>query len=274
MWYKLGNGFARKSIPSSITAVLKARVVLSSSIAKNAEKAFSETKKQFEAGTLSESQVAARIITLKKKPSLPEELSGDNIEEIMDFSPEYLCRFEEEFKNNQDTIKEKDALIESIKADSLKVLLERNSAIASKDGIIEELRADAISKDEIIQGKSDENAKISKELKRYQLKEAEENRRRRRRTNILKFSLSVLWKIGLIAVVTVGGTLLENKYHSKIPIYISSSVGILGAILTVHSAFRSDKEKYFPTQGNTDGSVQSTDVFEAEKAEDSIEAKT
>lgn len=274
LWYKLGNGFARKSIPSSVTAVLKARVVLSSSIAKNAEKAFSEIKKQFEAGTLSESQVAARIITLKKKPSLPEELSGDNIEEIMDFSPEYLCRFEEEFKNSQDTIKEKDALIESIKADSQRVLLEKNSAIASKDGIIEELKADAISKDAIIQGKNDENAKMSKELERYHLKEAEENRQRQRRTNILKFLWSLLWKVGLIVVVTVGGVLLENKYQSKIPLYIGSAVGILGTILTAWTAFKSDKEKYFPSQGNTNGNAQNADVFEAENAEDGIESKT
>lgn len=68
--------------------------------------------------------------------------------------------------------------------------------------------------------------------------------------------------------------LLENKYQSKIPLYIGSAVGILGTILTAWTAFKSDKEKYFPSQGNTNGNAQNADVFEAENAEDSIESKT
>ena len=37
LWYKLGNGFSKKTFPSSVSAILKARAVLSASIAKNAE---------------------------------------------------------------------------------------------------------------------------------------------------------------------------------------------------------------------------------------------
>ena len=44
LWYKLGNGFSKKTFPSSVSAILKARTVLSSSIAKNAEKAFFHAK--------------------------------------------------------------------------------------------------------------------------------------------------------------------------------------------------------------------------------------
>ena len=73
---------------------------MSSNIAHNAEKAFSIAKKQYENGELTEDQLSARIITLRNKPSLPEDLQGDDINEVMDFSPEYLSRYEEQVKND------------------------------------------------------------------------------------------------------------------------------------------------------------------------------
>lgn len=79
LWYKLGNGFNQKAYPISINAALKARIVLSASIAKKAEQAFRVVKQQFENNDITEDQVAARIIMLRKKPTLPEDLQGDDI---------------------------------------------------------------------------------------------------------------------------------------------------------------------------------------------------
>lgn len=118
LWYKLGNGFSQSKFPSSVNAALKARIVLSASIARNAEKEFSRIKKEYADGIIDDDQVAARIITLRNKPVLPEDLKGDDIDEIMNFTPEYLSRYEEQIKNNQKALSEKEAVIESLKADS------------------------------------------------------------------------------------------------------------------------------------------------------------
>lgn len=258
LWYKLGNGFAQKTFPSSVNAVLKARVVLSSSIAKKAEKAFSEVKSQFEAGIITENQVAARIITLRKKPALPEDLQGDDIDEIMDFSPEYLSRYEEQFKSNQNALKEKDEVIESLKADTQKTISEKDATIASQEGIIKEnakiieaLKADTsekdaaiLSKDTIIKGKDDENAKLAEKLKEYQNKEAAAARNRELQKNRWKFAWSIIWKIIILGVLTWVAIVLENKYQSKIPMYFSAGVNVLGVAFTLWSALKKDKEKY------------------------------
>ena len=66
------------------------------SIAKNADKTYTTLKKQHDAGLLTDDQMASRIIMLKDKPLVPEELQGDDIDSVMDFSPEYLSRFEEQ----------------------------------------------------------------------------------------------------------------------------------------------------------------------------------
>lgn len=136
LWYKLGNGFGKKGIPSNITAVLRARIVLSSSIAKKANTAFFDTKKQYQDGKITEDQLAARIITLRSKPKLPEELQGDNIDEIMDFSPDFLRRYEERVESDQKSLKEKERLIETIKKESEikdKTISDQGSIITEKD---------------------------------------------------------------------------------------------------------------------------------------------
>ena len=66
-------------------------------------------------GIIDDDQVAARIITLRNKPVLPEDLKGDDIDEIMNFTPEYLSRYEEQIKNNQKALSEKEAVIESLR---------------------------------------------------------------------------------------------------------------------------------------------------------------
>ncbi len=230
LWYKLGNGFAQKAFPSSVNAVLKARVVLSSSIAKKAEKAFSEVKKQFEAGIITENQVAARIITLRKKPTLPEDLQGDDIDEIMDFSPEYLSRYEEQFKSNQDALKEKDDVIESLKVDTQKTISEKDATIASQEGIIKE--------------KDKENIELRGKLKEYQRKEAEATRKKERRKNGLKFAWNIIWKVSFIAILTVIVIACQNKLNFVIPPLVYTIVDALALIIAFWKDVKEAKHKY------------------------------
>ena len=231
LWYKLGNGFSQKKYPLSINAVLKARVVLSVSIAKKAEKTFEEVKQQFADGLITEDMVAARIITLRGKPTLPEELQGgDNIDEIMDFSPEYLSRYEEQFKRNQSALKEKDAIIESLQSDNQRTLSEKDATIVSQK--------------ELLRAKDAENSDLRNKLSEYEHKEAEALRKIERRKNKWKFAWSILWK-ALVIIALVGlGMILEYAFDSKIPMYISSVVNIIVVVFTIWPAICKDKEKY------------------------------
>ena len=215
LWYKLESGFSKKVFPSSVNAVLKARVVLSSSIAKKAEKAFSEVKQQYENGDLTKEQVAARIITLRNKPNFPEDLKADNIDEIMDFSPEYLSRYEEHIKNTQSTLKEKEEFIVSLEADTKKVITEKEATIASQK--------------DIIKGKDDENAKLLSKVKEYERQEAEKISKKEKRKNIIKGIFKTLFKLLLIAILVKVSIFLESSYQSKIPEQLSTAVGLLSS---------------------------------------------
>lgn len=230
LWYKLGNGFSKNAYPSSVNAALKARIVLSASIAKNAEREFIKIKKEYADGLIDDDQATARIITLRNKPVLPEDLQGDDIDEIMDFTPEYLSRYEEQVKKNKNDLKEKEEVIESLKADSERKLSEKDETIAAQANVIK--------------NSSDENAQLRDKLNKYQQKEAEALRKKNRRRNILLFIWSIVWKLGIITGITVVTIYLENKYDSLIITSVSIGIDVIGIICMIWTTFKTSIEKY------------------------------
>ena len=237
LWYKLGNGFSKNDYPSSVNAALKARIVLSASIARNAEREFAKIKKEYADGLIDDDQATSRIITLRNKPVLPEDLQGDDIDEIMDFTPEYLSRYEEQVKKNQKDLKEKEEVIENLKADAEKKLSEKDETIATQANVIK--------------NSSEENAQLRDELNKYHQKEAAALRKKNRRRNILRFIWSIVWKLGVLIGLTAFAIYLESKCNSKIPMYISMVVNAVGAIYTLWSALKRDKEKYLKNNSET-----------------------
>lgn len=236
LWYKLGNGFGKRVLPVSVSALLKARVVLSSSIAQNADRVFSEVKKQFKSGSISEDQVAARIIMLRNKPMLPEDLQAEDIDEIMDFSPEYLSRYEELFNNSQNALKEKEALVETIRTEAVKEMFEKDATIASQENVIKE--------------KDDENTMLRNELDVYHRKESDFAKKKERRKNIWRFVWSIIWKVALIAMITSAVVVCEKIFNITIPVYVYAVVDVIGLIAVFLRILKKDKEKYLGISKN------------------------
>ena len=241
LWYKLGNGFGKKDYPANVSAVLRARVVLSSSIAKNAEKAFSDIKKQYEDGIITDEQVAARIRTLKNKPTLPEELKGDDIEEIMDFSPDFLRRYEEKVNSDRKSLMEKETIIKQIKDESAA----KDKTILKKNGIIEEKDNELNNSKKTILKQSDIIKKQSNELEKYCCQEAEKIQKKERHKNIRRFIRCILLKLSIIMVIFLIIVLLLNKFYSDFLTVVSVSIGILGIVIAIIPFVAKDYKKYF-----------------------------
>ena len=117
LWYQLGKLFGKNEFPKNVNTALKARTLLSSHIAQNVCKLYSETNKKYSDGEISSEQLIARIAAIHKKPLLPEDLNAETIEDIMDFSPENIMKYEEEVAKNKEELeqyKEKLKKIEEI----------------------------------------------------------------------------------------------------------------------------------------------------------------
>lgn len=230
LWYKLGNGFSQNGFPSSLNAVLKARIVLSASIARNAEREFAKVTKEYADGVINLDQVTARIIMLKKKPVLPEDLQGNDIDETMNFDPEYLSRYEEQAKKNQRELKEKSDIIESLKTEVERKLSEKNRTIETQANTIKD--------------SSKENSLLRAELNKYQQQEANMLKKKKRRRNIFRFIWSVVWKLIIFGGITRLVIHLESKYNFQVPLYVSVGADIVSLILIFLSALKRGEEKF------------------------------
>lgn len=240
LWYKLGNGFGSKGYPSSVSAVLDARIILSSSIAKKASKAYFDIKQQYESGIISKEQLAGRIITLKHKPALPEELQWNGIAEIMDFSPEFLSRYEEEHKTNQKALEEKERIINDLMEESSARLSSKEATIAAQEATIIEKNKTLSERDETIATQSKCIEAQNAELEKYHQKEVAEKRKKEKRKRIICFIGSILWKAVVVAVIVFVSVLICNKLNANISAVVGLAVGIIGTIPTAISVIKKD----------------------------------
>lgn len=229
LWYKLGSNFGCREFPNNINTVLKARLVLASNIATNVERIYKETMEQYRMGEITDEQLAARIITLREKPVFPEELEGDHIDDNMDFSAEYLSRYEEEVKSNKNALQEKEKIIREIEAQKQLEIDEKEKTIKKKEQQLQE--------------REKENKFLESELNFYRDKEERQRKKRIKIKNILSFLLSIVWKGAIVSLIIVLGNWLEKK--TKIDFkYLFFAIDWLSVIIAIYSEVKRCKAKY------------------------------
>ena len=95
-----------------LTSVIKAKIVLSHFISGNIVKTYKDLRNQYKAGEITEEQLVSRILALKQKSENPENINAENVDDSMDFSPEYISRFEDRLKKSDEKSAEYDSIIE------------------------------------------------------------------------------------------------------------------------------------------------------------------
>lgn len=230
LWYKLGNGLGRKEYPNNVNAVLKARMLLASKISQNISKLYMETRAQYRAGVITEDQLASRIITLRKKPITPEELTAETIEDSLDFSLEYLTRYEEEVNRNKEALQEKEHLLQVLSDQKDRVISEKDDALAEKE--------------QLIQAQQDRNAELEAELAEYHRKDKEKEQKRINRKKIVHLAFGIIRKLVVIALLVIIAAWICSKVNAAYTNAVGIVVGLIGAIPVVVSLLKSDLKKY------------------------------
>ena len=241
LWYKLGNGLGRKEYPNNVNAVLKARMLLASKISQNISKLYMETRVQYRAGVITEDQLASRIITLRKKPITPEELTAETIEDSLDFSLEYLTRYEEEVNRNKEALQEKEHLLQVLSDQKDRVISEKDGALAEKE--------------QLIQAQQDRNAELEAELAEYRRKDKEKEQKRINRKKIVHLAFGIIWKLVVVALLVIIAAWICSKVNAAYTNAVGIVVGLIGAIPVVVSFLKSDLKKY-KSNGAEEGSSE------------------
>lgn len=233
LWYKLGNGLGGKEYPTNVNAVLKARTLLASKISQNISKLYAETRLQFAAGKLTEEQLASRIITLRKKPTTPEELTFESIEESLDFSFEYLTRFEEEVGRSKEALQEKERLLQVLRNENDQVRSEKDSALAEKERQMQEQQT--------------KTAKLEAELAEYHRKDKEKEEKLANRKRMVHLIGGFFWKLFAVTLLIIGAVYICSKVNAAFTNAVGLVVGLIGAIPAIVSFIKSDFKKFKET---------------------------
>lgn len=230
LWYKLGNGLGRKGYPRNVNAVLKARMLLASKISQNISRLYAETRAQYRAGVITEDQLVSRIITLRKKPIIPEELTAETIEDSLDFSLEYLTRYEEEVNRNKKAIQEKEHLLQVLSNQKDRMISEKDDALAEKE--------------QLLQAQQERNAELEAELAEYHKRDKEKEQTRINRKRISYLVLNFVWKLAIVVLLVIVAAWICSKVNAAYTNSVSIAVGLIGAIPVIKSFLKSDLKKY------------------------------
>lgn len=229
LWFKLGSGFSKKDYPVNTDASYKARIILSSEIANRASRLYEETKKQYEAGEINKDQVVSRILLMREKYHAPDEVTVDNIDDLLDISPEYITKYEEGLNENAAQLKEKQKLIAQLEAeietgDAKNSLLREQLAIAANEGLSH--KAIIARQEKTIQNQT-------AELERFRAEEAKRLTKRDRQRHICIFIRRLFLYVVIAAVVVAGINLLLEKIAPTLKSSIKDVVEAAGVCIFI-----------------------------------------
>ncbi|MBI9055985.1 MAG: hypothetical protein JEY96_19340 [Bacteroidales bacterium] len=127
IWFKLNKGLSSKGLPNIFSVISKAQIVLSTHLNDRVKKNYEEAKKEYNLGNVTEEQLSARIIDLRQKTKLPEEINKDNIEVVLDnINEDTLQNFCEEQELFKRKAKKNEDELEKVKTShSIQIIIEK-----------------------------------------------------------------------------------------------------------------------------------------------------
>lgn len=225
LWYKLGGSFGQRAFPSNVDAIYKTRIVLSSAIAQNVVREFTETQKQYRDGDLTDEQLAGRILALKEKPITPDTITRDSIDDDLNFSSDFLARYERDREASKKAVAEKDQEIQRIKREVELIDEMRDAELAAKNSLLE--------------ASEEENKALRSELAQYKEQESANEEQRRRRRQIRQFVGRIALKLAVAAIITFCMIKTIQLLYPNESITLMVIIGIISGLITAGTAMLS-----------------------------------
>ncbi len=211
LWYKLNKGFGSNVYPKNISAVINARIVLSSMISQRISEDYEKIKKQYSENEITQEELSQRLLFLRNKPSTPDEIDN-NIDTSLDFSLEAFNNYVAGIEKNKETIMQQEKIIFELQEEN-----EFNNSKNQKEISTLTNEIDCLKR---------EKETIIKELQGYKEKEHFQREKRKSRKNIFKFGLLITLVVLVSSGVAVGLYCLLLNVDSVVATWISIIVAL------------------------------------------------
>lgn len=239
LWFKLNQGFGGKDYPENANSLMKAKIVLSNWISQNITKTFQTCKDEYEKGNLTDRQLAARLLALREKAVRPEDICINNLDDSLNFNPQYISRFEQECDMQRMQIAEKDDEIQDYKSEieELQTQLEEEKDRNKKflDG-----------RDAVIAAKDKELAIKEAELESYRQQDIKKERHRKQAKRIIRLIYQVFFRfLGLILLAIIINFVFANLFKIDITNMVSLAINIIGIVVFMFGISKKQYDKIF-----------------------------
>ena len=223
LWLKLNRGFTPVNLPLNVDITIKAKLVLAGMVKAGVNEAYREYTKQYLEGKISSEEWADTLLEIRKKPTIPDEITNENVEEALNFNEDYILSR----ANSIEAIKE-DAKIQLAFKD--KELEQKQSEINALQEMHRISESDSIEKDKQIEADKEVISNQQKELEKYKRKNIErkekekaEQLKKTKRKNIIITVISVV-------IVIIVGVLISNLLKEYCPSFYKKYVFIVNII--------------------------------------------
>ena len=226
LWFKLNRGFGSSEFPKNLDVVIKARTILSSYITQGITVTYKDIRTKAAAGELTPEQAAARIIALKEKTILPEDLDASNIEEALDFTEEHFAQFEETLAQNRKLLVERDRTIDEL-SEHIKELKEQLSQATTQN---EEKQSQILSLTQRVNTIEEQNLEKMQKTQKWKA--------------LFMFSWSIGWKLCVCALAVCMIRRVCIIYKLDFPAWLGVCLSAIGILIAVLPVIRKDWRQY------------------------------
>lgn len=199
LWYKLNKGFGATNYPRNLDSVIKAKIILARFIAQNVSNTFDKYKDELDRGVITHEQMAGRLVGLKEKPSKPEEITVDNLQDNLNFNEEYLTRYVEEHEYQKTELEQKLLIIEQLKKNSQK----SEDELKKIRDIAENDKAEIMNQNLKIANQEKDIERLTHRLEKYEREEEEKERKKVHNAKVEKFIFALIKSAIIIIVILV-----------------------------------------------------------------------
>lgn len=229
LWFKLGSGFRKKQYPVNTDALYKAKRILAGELFNNITRVYNDAKNKYSLGQLDKEQVARRIVLLHSKSLMPDDINDSNVDDVLDFSQEYIEKFENEIKYNKAKAEEKDRVIATLQERKQSSEQEKAQLQAKLDKTTQE-------RDSGILKSKEQEETIIKQNAELQSLRAEKEKREKRGNDIRNICFFLLKAIVVAATLILAVYLVKLLFQKLNPEYadaVNSIVDIIGVIIFI-----------------------------------------
>lgn len=226
LWFLLNRGFGSEEFPKNLDVISNARIILAAYISQGITEVYENVKRKRDNKEITEEEAAGYTLALRKKHTLPEEITAASVKEDTDFREEYIGRFVEETASNKHKIEDQTARIHDLENE------------------VESLQGKLKASNSLVRDAKNEIESLKRWKETEEQAKRDEQKQKIRRKNKWKLAWAIIWKVLAVIGILLVAWLICKIMNKDFTVWIGTIVSVIGIIPSAVAVVLHDRKKY------------------------------